>query len=159
MTPASAYARSNRLFLGLIAGALSMLLFHQTTLQVAYWVGLSSHPAFRLSVVPPFNVPMVVSLTFWGAIFGCLISALPKFPGGLLVRGLIAGLFAVLMTWFVVRPIAGHPIAFGWAIRPMVLSALASMAWGLGLMLIQPILSPRCLLARSRAWAQHHLAT
>ncbi|HVY13938.1 MAG TPA: hypothetical protein VHB27_01830 [Rhodopila sp.] len=117
------------------------------------------NPAFRLSVVPPFNVPMVASVTFWGAIFGCIVSILPKPPGGAAVRALIAGLFALLMTWFVVRPIAGHPVAFAWHPRPMALSALASLAWGIGLALIQPILSPRCLLQRSRAWARHHLAT
>ncbi len=73
---------------------------------------------------------------------------------------LACGLFALLMTWFVVRPLAGHPVAFGWSPRPMILSAIASLMWGFGLMLIQPILSPRCLLQRSKAWARHHhLAT
>src|SRR3954447_26047731 len=68
MISTSANAVSTRLFLGLVAGALSMLLFHQTTLQILYWVGAASNPAFRLSIVPPFNVPMIVSVTFWGAI-------------------------------------------------------------------------------------------
>lgn len=159
MISTSPNALSTRVFLGLVAGALSMLLFHQTSLQIAYWAGLANHPAFRLTVVPPFNAPMVASLTFWGAVFGGAATACPKIPGGSMMRGLIAGLFALLMTWFVVRPFAGHPIAFGWNLRPMLLSAAAYLIWGFGLVLIQPMLSPRCLLQRSRAWAQHHLAT
>jgi hypothetical protein len=71
----------------------------------------------------------------------------------------VAGLFALMMAWFVVRPLAGHPTAFGWQTRPMALSLIANLMWGFGVVLIQPVLSPRCLLARSRAWAQHHLAT
>jgi hypothetical protein len=47
---------SMRVFLGSAAGALSMLLFHQTTLQVFFWVGRAPHPAFRLALVPPFGV-------------------------------------------------------------------------------------------------------
>ncbi len=76
MISSSANAVSTRIFLGLVAGALSMLLFHQTTLQLLYWIGLNSHPAFRLSVVAPFNVPMIVSITFWGAIFGAVVSVI-----------------------------------------------------------------------------------
>jgi hypothetical protein len=111
-------------------------------------------------VVPPFNVPMIVSVTFWGAIFGATVSVIvPRQFGVLPVRAVVAGLFALLMAWFVVRPLAGHPIAFGWETRPMALSSVAYLMWGFGVMLIQPVLSPRCLLARSRAWAQHHLAT
>jgi hypothetical protein len=160
MISTSANAISTRMFLGLVAGALSMLLFHQTTLQILYWIGATTHPAFRLSVVPPFNVPMIVSITFWGAIFGATVSLLmPRFLGSWLVRAVVAGLFALMMTWFVVRPLAGHPIAFGWQTRPMLLSLIANLMWGFGVMLIQPVVSPRCLLARSRAWAQHHLAT
>lgn len=136
-----------------------MLLFHQTSLQVLYWVGAASHPAFRLSVVAPFNVPMVASITFWGAIFGAVISMLPRAPGGVIIRGLMAGLFALLMAWFVVRPLAGHGMAFGWHARPMILSAIANVIWGFGLVLIQPVLSPRCLLRRGQSGAHHHLAT
>lgn len=160
MIPTSANARSTRLFLGFVAGALAMLIFHQTALQLLYWAGLASNPAFRLSAVPPFNVPMVVSVTFWGAIFGGLLSLMPRRSGNAAFRGLGYGAFALLMTWFVVRPLAGHPVAFGWHPQPMLLSGIASLAWGFGLALIQPILSPRCLVQRSKAWARHHhLAT
>jgi len=159
MISPSAKALSSRVFLSLVAGALATLLFHQTTLQVLYWCGVVARPAFRMAVVPPFNMPMVVSVTFWGAIFGVIVGFLPRLPGGTVVRGIAAGLFALLMAWFVVRPLAGHAAAFGWQIKPMAISALANLMWGFGVVLIHPLLSPRCLLERSRVWARHHLAT
>ena len=59
-----------RIFLGCIAGAIAVLVFHQTTLQLLFWCGLAPQAAFRVAVVPPFNAPMVVSITFWGAVYG-----------------------------------------------------------------------------------------
>jgi len=159
MIPSSANAPGTRIFLGLVAGALSVLLCHQTTYQIAYWLGVATHPAFRMAVVPPFNVPVVVSLTFWGAMFGVIVGLTPRLPGGLLLRGLLAGVLSLLMAWFVVRPMAGHAVAFGWKTHMMIPSALANLAWGYGVVLLQRLLSPRCLLQRSRAWAQHNLAT
>jgi hypothetical protein len=151
---------STRIFLGCVAGALAMLMFHQTTLQIFFWCGLTPQAAFRIAHVPPFNVPMVVSITFWGAAYGGVFGLLtPRMPGLLVIRGLIAGLFAMLMAWFVVRPLAGHPIAFGWVYGPMLRSAAANLMWGFGVALITPLLTPRCLISRSRAWAAHHLAT
>ena len=151
---------STRIFLGCVAGALAMLLFHQTTLQVLFWCGLTPQAAFRIAHVLPFNVPMIVSLAFWGAIYGGLFGWLvPRMPSKLAVRGLMAGVFALLMSWFIVRPLAGHPIAFGWEHAAMLRSMVANLMWGFGIALIQPVLSPRCLLSRSRAWAAHHLAT
>jgi hypothetical protein len=160
MISPSTNALSTRFFLGLVAGALAMLLFHQTALQLLYWCGLIQHPAFRLASVPPFNVPMIVSVTFWGALFGGILNVLPGMPTRLSGRGLVDGLFGIAMVWFVVRPLAGHGIAFGWNPHAMAASTFACLAWGYGVALIQPVLHPRCLLQRSRNWARHrHLAT
>ena len=160
MISPSANAFSTRLFLGLVAGALAMLLCHQTSLQLLYWCGLIQHPAFRLASVPPFNVPMIVSVTFWGALFGAILNMLPTLPARVSVRGLVNSLFAILMVWFFVRPIAGHGVAFGWNPHAMAASAFAGLCWGYGVAVIQPVLHPRCLLQRSRNWARdRHLAT
>ncbi len=151
---------SARIFLGAVAGALAMLLCHQPTLQTFYWLGLAPQAAFRLAHVPPFNVPMVVSMTFWGAIYGGLFGlASPRAPRLFVARAVLAGVFAMLMAWFVVRPLAGNSIAFGWEHTALLRSAAANLAWGFGAAAMMPILRPRCLLTRSREWAaQRHLA-
>ena len=113
----------------------------------------------RLSgaVVPPFNAPMVVSITFWGAVYGGLFGLLaPRFATPNVVKALVAGLFAVLMGWFVVRPLA-DPLAFGWQTAPMLRSAAACFMWGIGVTLILPLLHPAGSGA-PRRWDRHHLA-
>jgi len=153
-------AAPTRVFLGAVGGAIAMLMFHQVTLQVFFWCGLAPQAAFRIAHVPPFNFPMVVSITFWGAVYGGLFGwAQPNIPGPRAARGIIAGLCATLMAWFIVRPIAGYDVAFGWAYPAMLRSLAANLMWGLGVALILPMLNPRCMISRSRQWAQHHLAT
>jgi hypothetical protein len=147
------------IFLGCIAGALAVLMFQQTTLQLFFWFGLAPQAAFRVAVVPPFNAPMVVSITFWGALYGGVFSLLaPRLPLPRTVKALLAGLCATLMGWFVVRPLAGHTIAFGWEPAAMLRSAAGCFMWGIGITLILPRLHPRGLNGRPSAWNRHHLA-
>jgi hypothetical protein len=149
-----------RIFLGCIAGAISVLVFHQTTLQLFFWLGLAPQAAFRVAVVPPFHAPMVVSITFWGAVYGGMFSLLvPYLPRLILVRGLLAGLCAMLIGWFVVRPLAGNPAAYGWQVEPMLQSCAAWCVWGIGITLILPLLHPRGLHGARRGWDRRHLAT
>ena len=58
-------ALSTRIFLGCVAGALSVLVFHQTTLQLFFWLGWAPMAAFRTGQVAPFHAPLVASITFW----------------------------------------------------------------------------------------------
>ncbi len=105
---------STRVFLGVVAGALSVLLFHQTTLQLFFWLGLAPNAAFRLALVPPFNAPLVVSITFWGALYGGVFGAvLPMVKAPLWLKGSVAGLCAMGLAWFVFLPLMGREAAFG----------------------------------------------
>jgi hypothetical protein len=111
-------------------------------------------------VVPPFNAPMVLSMTFWGAVYGGLFGfALRRLPRAYLARSLLAGVFALLMGWFVVGPLAGRPMAFGWQLAPMLRSAAACLMWGLGVTLILPVLGPRALKSARDGWDRRHAAT
>jgi hypothetical protein len=147
----------SRVFLGCVAGAIAALVFHQTTLQVFYWLGLAPQAAFRIAHVPPFNAPMVVSVTFWGALYGGLFGWVTcRLKGPLWLYGLAAGLCTLLLSWFVVRPLVGEPFAMGWHTPAMLRSLVAHEMWGLGISLILPILLPRRL--KGSRWAQHRLA-
>jgi hypothetical protein len=150
---------SARIFLGCVAGAIAVLTFHQTALQIFFWLGLAHQAAFRIAQVPPFHAPMVASITFWGAIYGGVFAwAAPRLRGPLWVNGLAAGLFAMLLSWFVVRPLAGNPIAFGWQSAAMLQSFVAWELWGAGLGLILPLMLPRRLCGDRSSLEQHRLA-
>lgn len=143
-----------RMFLAAAAGALSMLLFHQTTLQVFYWFGFAPSAAFRLAIVPPFGVPQVVSGCFWAALIaGCGYGALAPRNGRLAwATGLVLGVVGLLLAWFVVLPLKGQPAAFGWQTLPVIRSAAASLMWGLGVGILYRMLLPRRLIRRGRHW-------
>jgi hypothetical protein len=151
-------ASSTRVFLGCVAGALSVLVFHQTTLQMFFWLGWAPLAAFRTAQVPPFHAPLVASITFWGAIYGGLFGlALPWARGPLWLNGMVAGLCAMTLSWFVFLPLMGHPAAFGWQVSPILRSLIAYQMWGLGLSLVLPLLLPRRLGGSERRWSRHHL--
>ena len=148
-----------RAFLGVIAGAISVLVFHQTTLQALFWLGLAPQAAFRIASVPPFNAPMVLSVTFWGAVYGAVFALLqPRFNGPIWVHGIAAGLFAALLAWFVVRPLSGNAIAFGWQADALLRSLAAHEMWGLGVALRLPLLRPRHIGRTQRSWPDQRLA-
>ena len=150
---------TKRIFLGCAAGALSVLVFHQTILQICFWLGWAPHAAFRVAQVPPFNAPLVVSITFWGAVYGGIFGLmLPLVRGPLWLKGMGAGLCAMLLAWFVFLPLMGQPAAFGWLGWPMLRSFIAYQAWGLGLSLMLPLLLPRPIGGPRQSWGRHHLA-
>jgi hypothetical protein len=152
-------APSTRVFLGCVAGALSVLMFHQTTLQVFFWLGWAPMAAFRTAQVPPFNAPLVASITFWGAVYGGVFAlALPLKRGPLWFKGMLAALCAMALSWFVFMPLMGNPVAFGWQPWAMLRSFVAFQMWGLGLRLLLPMLLPRHLGGSSGLWDRHHLA-
>jgi hypothetical protein len=152
-------AQSTRVFLGCVAGALSVLVFHQTVLQVFFWLGWAPQAAFRIAHVPPFNAPLVVSFTFWGGVYGALFGwLLPRMTQPLWLYGSAAGLCAMTFAWFVFLPLAGHHAAFGWQPWPMLRSFVAYQMWGIGLSLVLPLLNPRRLHGRHRDVDGHHLA-
>jgi hypothetical protein len=149
-----------RLFLGCVAGAVSVLMIHQTIMQAFFWVGLAPQAAFRVGHVPPFNMPMVLSITFWGAVYGGIFGLLtPRMRGPIWLNGLLLGLCAMLIAWFVFLPLKGQPMAFGWQIWPMVRSLIAYGMWGLGVGLILPLMHPRGMGAPRPPWMRTGLAT
>ncbi|MDR3538612.1 MAG: hypothetical protein P4L71_19105 [Acetobacteraceae bacterium] len=139
-----------RMFLGFVAGALAVLVFHQGIVTVLFNLGLTPLAPYRTMLVPPFGVPAIVSLCFWGGVYGALFGAVaPRLPAPLWAAGLAIGLLAMLIGWFVVAPLKGLPIAVGFVPWPMARSLLINLTWGLGTGLLLPLLSPRRLRRRA----------
>jgi hypothetical protein len=134
-----------RALLGFLAAVLSVLTFHQGMwglLHVIGWMLLAPYP---MNPVPPYAVPLIVSLCFWGGLYGLAyglaLPRLPRMPGWL--SGLLLGLLAALVGWFVVAPLKGQPMAGGFNPMRMLLSVLINGCWGIGVGLILPILLPK----------------
>lgn len=142
--------RSQRIFLGFVAGAISVLVFHQGALAILHALGLSHAPPFRTVLIPPFWVPLIVSLSFWGGVYGAVFGAVLPFlriPPWL--AGLGLGLVSVAIGWFIVAPLKGNPVAAGFEVWPMARSVLLNLCWGLGTSLLFPLLTPRPLWRRA----------
>jgi hypothetical protein len=143
-------ATATRILLGFAAGALSVLVFHQSVVELLHLAG-SGPRAWSLQPVRPLGIPRIVDLCFWGGLYGAAFGALlPRFRLPVWVCGLLLGCIAVLVGWFVVAPIKGVPVAAGFVPIAMGRSLLINGTWGLGVGLILPLLLPRPML-RERA--------
>jgi hypothetical protein len=135
-----------RAFLGFIAGAIAVLTFHQGMLEALHAAGWSSYAWFRTTPVPPFNVPVIVSLCFWGGLYGAVFGlAMPRFTWPMWLCGLALGVIAALVGLFIAAPLKGMPIAGGWVPATILRSVVINGFWGIGVGLILPLLMPRSL--------------
>ena len=139
---------SMRAFLGFVAAAISVLTFHQGMIAALHTLGLTQFAAYRTTPVPPWGVPVIADLCFWGGLYGVVFGLLmPRFTLPLWLCGLILGIIAALVGMFVVAPIKGMAIANGWQAWPIARSLLINGFWGVGVGLILPLLMPRALVS------------
>ena len=129
---------------GFIAGALSVLIFHQLGFWIANELGYARAPLYNLRPVPPWGVPTIVSMAFWGGLWGigaaCLVPRLPGALGGVLGWVLFGAIIVTLVNWFVVFPIKGVPMGGGFRMPGLVVVPLVYALWGFGMWLIARLL-------------------
>ncbi|HZN99867.1 MAG TPA: hypothetical protein VFB93_01595 [Burkholderiales bacterium] len=120
---------------GFIAGALSVVLFHQGAAALLHALELTPRAPFSMQPTQPLGVPQLVSIAFWGGVWGALLAAsLARLDGArLIVAATIFGaIFPTLVAWFVVAPLKGQPMAGGFAPAAMMIGPIVNGAWGLG---------------------------
>jgi hypothetical protein len=132
---------------GFAAGAVSVLVFHQGAWAILHAFGMMP-PPFPLTPVPPFGVPHVYDLCFWGGLYGLVYGLIfPVLPArGAWFQGILLGLIAELAALYLVPAIKHQPLAFGGAERVIVISTIINATWGLGVGLLGPL-----VLARGRS--------
>ena len=122
-----------------LAGFLSTLTFHQGTLAALHKAGLWPKPAFAMAATKPFHVPAVISLAFWGGVWGILLWYL---VGGMTgaQHWIYATLFGAIgpsaVALLVVFPLKGMPFAGGWNPKVIGPVLLLNGAWGLGVVVL-----------------------
>src|ERR1700682_2847897 len=68
--------------LGFIAGAIGVLVFHQGLILVLHVFGAMPFTPYSLKPTAPFGVPQVLSLAFFGGLWGiALILIMVRVPG------------------------------------------------------------------------------
>jgi hypothetical protein len=118
-----------------IAGFLSTLVFHQGLLALLHGAGLTPRKAWVMTPTPPLGVPAVLSLAFWGGIWGILLWEIVKARrgAGLWITALVFGAVApTLVALLVVMPLKGMGMGGGWKPDLVVGALLLNGAWGAG---------------------------
>jgi len=142
---ASASARSfwqagsatRRAVFGFVAGAVVVLTVFQATLYLFYAIGALDSPPPDHSPTKPFGVPVVFSSAFFGGLWGILFAMLePRLPrgAGFWVAALAFGIVPLnLVLWFVVAPLKGYSVGFGFAPKDVVINIVLQASWGFGM--------------------------
>ena len=124
----------NQIVGGFVAGALSVLVFHQGLVFVLNQVGLSSYLSYVWTPTQPFGVPQVLSLAFWGGLWGIAWAALAAKLKGSSRLGfafLFGAILPSLVAVAVVAPLKGIDSTLMNA-RILAFALLVNGVWGLG---------------------------
>lgn len=122
-----------------VAGFLSTLVFHQGVIGMFYLMGVFPRAPWNLAAVPPLGVPSVLSLAFWGGVWGIPIWYLMRHATGTAywVRAIVFGAIGpTAVALFVVFPMKGMAFAGGWDPKLIVGGLIVNGVWGLGLALL-----------------------
>jgi len=125
-----------RLLVGFVAGFFATLTFHQLMLSLLWALGVAPFGPFPMAATEPFRVPVVLSLSFWGGIWGILFALIDgKFPrgGGYWITAFIFGaIFPSMVALMVVLPLKGRPMGGGWHPGLLLTALLINGVWGIG---------------------------
>lgn len=91
-----------RMLLGFIAGALSVLIFHQPTIYGLGQLGLINANVYQMGAFGPLGVPQIVNQCFWGGLWGILFVLLwdrQSWTTRGSLFGMIFGLFSGMIMW------------------------------------------------------------
>jgi len=122
-----------------LAGFLSTLVFHQGLLAILHAAGASPRAPYSLDPTRPWGVPAVVSLAFWGGVWGILlwlVIAGAHGPRYWLVALLFGAIAPSAVALLVVLPLKGQPAGGGWKPAIILGALLLNGAWGLGVALL-----------------------
>jgi hypothetical protein len=129
----------SRILLGFGAGALSHVVFQGALGTVYFAAGLIPGLPWSLEPLPPFGVPTTVNFAFWSGLWGIAYALLePRLTArvGRVGGGLVFGVAAMFVRWFVVLPLKGAPVVEGFVPSLVFVYAGFHLAFGIGLAVI-----------------------
>lgn len=129
-------------FKAFVSGFLATLIFHQGLFAVFYYAGVVQSAPFSLSPVPPLGVPAVLSLAFFGGLWGMVIWAIIGRMAALGFWSLSIILGAIgptVVAMLVVFPMKGLEVTAQHWIGGLILNGF----WGLGLAVFLALMGAR----------------
>ena len=125
-----------RWLLAFLAGFVATLVFHQGALWLLHLAGMTPRMPYAMRHVPPFGVPSVISLAFWGGVWGIvMIAAISKARAFYLVATIFGAVLPTLVAAFVIAPLRHMPLA-GSPGKLLAVGLIVNAAWGLGTALL-----------------------
>jgi hypothetical protein len=119
-----------------MAGFLSTLIFHQLTLALLRGVGVAPFLPYSWTPTEPFGIPAVLSLSFWGGVWGIIFMLIhgrfPRGAGYWVAAFLFGAVLPSLVALLVVLPLKSRPMGGGWQVPLLVTAFFANGAWGIG---------------------------
>lgn len=114
-----------------LAGFLATIIFHQGLLFILNATGLIAVAPYSMKPTYPFGVPSIVSLSFFGGLWGILLLTLTENDQGAAkwIKSFIFGAIApTLVAVFVVSPLKGIEISTTRILMGIFLNGV----WGIG---------------------------
>ena len=130
---------------GFVAGALAVLVFHQSMILFLHLIGQIPNFPWSLRAVGPFSVPALINSMFWGGLWGigyaAIGSRIPVSPD--IARGAIYGLLGpwLLGNGILVPLIKGGNMLWGFNPQMMWRGALIGLAFGIGVAVFMRLLA------------------
>lgn len=124
-----------RIVKAFLAGFLSTLVFHQGVLALLNAAGMTTRRPWVMAPTRPFGAPGVLSLAFFGGLWGIFLwELIRKKTGAAHWAGalLIGAVLPTLVALFVVLPLKGMGMGGGFKPDLVAGALILNGAWGLG---------------------------
>ncbi len=123
---------TKRPILAFTAGFLATVIFHQGLVALLYHFRVLPSVPFNMMPTKPFGIPAVISLSFFGGLWGVLIwqFIFTETPTRQLIKSIIFGAIGpTAVAFFIVFPLKGMTVPMTF----LPIGLLLNGAWGLGL--------------------------
>lgn len=133
-----------KIIVGFASGFLATLIFHQIAVAILHSVGVAPFGPWNMTPTAPLGIPAVLSLSFWGGIWGIVFVFVHQYFGhgyrywisSFLFGGVIASAVALL----IVVPLKGGPVGAGWAPMLLLTVLIVNGVWGVATAIINRLL-------------------
>jgi hypothetical protein len=127
-----------RVLLGFVAGFAATIFYHQAVVWIFHAMGISPRAPFDMHPVPPFGIPAVISLAFWGGVWGIImmfaISRIRNEAMWWIAAIVFGAIFPTLVGGMIIAPL--RHMSFPHTTAMAAFGLTVNGAWGLGTAII-----------------------